>query len=186
MAYNTNFRAKQLHIKGKSHAVSCFNYILYLKLKCYNGVPLLCQIIWLETNNVIEHVLDVVLPPDSNYHLWTTYFKRKIFSSGYVIIIWIWFKWQNGTSERKVWINWIWLLHYWSLWHKSVLPFIYQIISFSFCRLTRLEETMEKLYKPSSAIVYSKEVLHQRMKYDESNGTDIFDQSLLLRILQRS
>jgi len=53
-------------------------------------------------------------------------------------------------------------------------------------RLTRLEETMEKLYKPSSAIVYSKEVLHQRMKYDESNGTDIFDQSLLLRILQRS
>jgi len=53
-------------------------------------------------------------------------------------------------------------------------------------RLTELEAKIEKIYDRPSAIIHSKEISYQKMKYDKSNITDDLDKSLLIQILQRS
>jgi len=53
-------------------------------------------------------------------------------------------------------------------------------------RLTELEAKIKKIYNRSSAIMYSKEISYQKMKYDQSNGTDDLDKSILIQILQKS
>ena len=61
---------------------------------------------------------------------------------------------------------------------QSCIITIFYVLSLSF-RLNDLEEKISMIYKPSSAVVYSKEIYQQRQK-----SANFSDKSIFIRLLQ--